>query len=116
MSHQKTVIVTNNTQEIIEGIISKYERLLSILKIKNNFDSSITFDFPRAEVADINGLFKQTDAKKATVPETVPPKLVKMSANVIDKHLCNIISIDIDNYNVPDTAIATLYKKNPEMN
>ena len=109
------VIDTNNTREIIEGIIRKYERHPSILKIKNNFVSSITFDFPKAEVADINALLKQTDPKKATGPDTIPPKLVKMSANLIEKHLCNIINMDIENYNVPDnTKVATvrpIYKK-----
>ena len=114
------VIDTNNTREIIEGIIRKYERHPSILKIKNNFVSSINFDFPKAEVADINALLKQTDPKKATGPDTIPPKLVKMSANVIDKHLCNIINMDIENYKVSDnTKVATgrpIYKKNPEMN
>ena len=38
-----------------------------------------------------------------------------MSANVIDKHLCNIINMDIENYNVPEnTKVATIrpiYKK-----
>ena len=38
---------------MIEGIIRKYERHPSILKFKNNFVSSITFDFPKTEVADI---------------------------------------------------------------
>ena len=52
------VIDTNNTQEIIEGILRKYKRNPSILKIKNNLDSSIPFDFPKAEVADINALLK----------------------------------------------------------
>ena len=55
------VIDTNDTQEIIEGIIRKYKRQPSIVKTKNNFVSSITFDFPKAEVADINALLKQTD-------------------------------------------------------
>ena len=41
----------------------KYLRHPSILKIKNNFVSSITFEFPKAEVADINALLKQTDPK-----------------------------------------------------
>ena len=40
-----------------------------------------------------------------------------MSANVIDKHLCNIINMDIENYNVPEnTKVATIrpiYKKKP---
>ena len=73
------VIDTNNTQEIIEGIITIYERRPSILKVKNNFDSSVPFDFPKTYAADIN------DPKKATGPDYIPPKLVKMSANVIDK-------------------------------
>ena len=80
------VIDTNNTREIIEGIIKKYNRHPSILKIKSNFVSFITFDFSKAEVADINDLLKQTDPKKATGPDTVPTKFVRMSVNVIDQH------------------------------
>ena len=109
------VIDTNSTQEIIEGIIKKYERFPSILKIKISFNSSITFDFPKTEAANINALLKQTEPKKATRTGTIPSKLVKVSANVTDKHLCNIINMNIDNYNVPDnTKVATvkpLYKK-----
>ena len=87
MFHQETVIDTNNTRQIIEGIIRKYERQPSILKNKNNFVSSITLDFPKAKVAKINDLLQQTDPKKATGADNIPPKLVKMSANVMDKHL-----------------------------
>ena len=105
--------------KIIEGIIRKYERHPSVLKIKNNFVSSITFNFLKAEVADIDPFLKQTDTKKATGPDTIPLKLVKMSANVIDKHLCNIINMDFENYNVPDNTkqLLDLYiRKNTEMN
>ena len=105
---------TNNTQEITEGIIRKNERHSSILKIKNNFDSFITFDFPKAEVADFNSLLKQRDPKKATGPDIIPPKFVKMSANVMEKHLCNIINMDIANYVSDNTKAAIfrpLYKK-----
>ena len=59
------VINTNNTGEIIEGIVRKYKRHPGILKIKNIFVSSITFNFSKAKVADINTLLKQTDPKKA---------------------------------------------------
>ena len=32
-----------------------------------------------------------------------------MSANVTDKHLCNVRNMDIENYNVPDnTKVATV--------
>ena len=43
---------TNNTQVIIKGVIRKYERHPSILKIENNFVFSTTFNFHKAEVAD----------------------------------------------------------------
>ena len=114
VTSENYVLDTNNTQEIIERIIRKYDRHPSILKVKNNFVSSITFEFPKAEVADINALVKQTDPKKATGPDTIPPKLVKMSANVVDKHLCNIINMDIITY-IPDstkvTTVRPTYKK-----
>ena len=106
---EKNVIDTNNTQEIIEGIIRKYERHPSMLKMKNNFDSFVTFDFSKAEVADINSLLKQRIPKKRTGTDTIPQKLVKISANVIEKLLCNIINKDIDNFNVSDnTKVPTI--------
>ena len=87
MFHQKTVLLTQIILEIIEGIITKYKRHPSILKIKNNFDSSISFNFPKAAIAHINAFLKQVDPKKATGLDNVLPKLLKMSANVIGKHL-----------------------------
>ena len=73
---EKNVIDTNNTPEIIEGIIRKYERHPSMLKMKNNFDSFVTFDFSKAEVADINSLLKQRIPNKRTGTDTIPQKLV----------------------------------------
>ena len=73
---EKNVIDTNNTQEIIEGIIRKYERHPSMLKMKNNFDSFVTFDFSKAEVADINSLLKQRIPNKRTGTDTITQKLV----------------------------------------
>ena len=43
---QENHVIDRNTQEIIEGIIKKCEKHPSILRIKNNFVCSITFDFP----------------------------------------------------------------------
>ena len=88
----------------------KYLRHPSILKIKNNFVSSITFEFPKAEVADINALLKQTDLEKPTGPDIISQKLVKMFANVIDKHLCNIIIMDIENYDVSNNTKVTIVR------
>lgn len=106
---------TADKTEIIEGIVKKYENHPSILEIKKNFDSSKKFEFPKAKVEDINTLLKQTNIKKATGPDTIPPKLTRLSANVIDSHLCNVINMDLDEFLFPNGAkIATvnpMYKK-----
>ena len=33
--------------------------------------------------------------KKATGPDKIPPKIVRLSANIIDSHLTNIINSDL---------------------
>ena len=53
-----------------------------------------TFKIPKADVSGINNLLKDINIKKATVPDTIPPKLVKLSANIADSHWCNIINKD----------------------
>ena len=52
---------------------------------------SETFKIPKAEASDTNKLLKNINIKKATGPETILPQLVKLSSNIIDSHLCNII-------------------------
>ena len=105
----------SDQKEVIEKIIKKYEKHPSILKIKKKLNIFERFDLPKATVKDINKLIKQIDIKKATGPDTIPPKLVKMSANIIDKHLCNLINKNIETSTFPDGAkIASarpIYKK-----
>ena len=84
-----------NNSDIVNAIIKKYENHPSILKINENFTPINTFQLPKAEVSDINKLLKGINIKKATGPDTIPPKLGKLSANVIDSHLCNIINLDL---------------------
>ena len=52
--------------------------------------STKTFKIPKVEVSDIDKLLKNISIKKATGPDTIPPKLVKLLANTVDSHLCNI--------------------------
>ena len=54
-----------------------------------------TFKIPTAEVYDINKLLKNINIKKTSGPDTIPLKLVKLSANVVDLHLCNLINKDL---------------------
>ena len=70
-------------------------------------------------MSDINSLLKGINIKKATGPDTIPPKLVRMSANIIDSHLCNLINMDIDNDDFSDggkiASVRPLFKKNLEI-
>ena len=58
----------------------------SILEIRKNLKLAETFKIPKADVSGINNLLKDINIKKATVPDTIPPKLVKLSANIADSH------------------------------
>ena len=54
---------------------------------------------------DINKIIKPLDINKATEPDGISAKYVKMSANVIDCHLSNFIASDTSDNN---------YLKNPK--
>ena len=53
--------------------------------------------------------------KKVTGPDTIPLKLVKLSANNADSHLCNITNRDLENNYFSDGAkidsVRPIYKK-----
>ena len=53
--------------------------------------------------------------KKATGPDKIPPKIVRLSANIIDSHLMNIINNDLSNDSFSNEAkvstVQPIYKK-----
>ena len=54
--------------------------------------------------------------KKATSPNKIPPKITKLSANVIDSDLANIINSDIEKNSFSEDAriasVRPIFKKN----
>ena len=88
-------------------IIKKCEKHQNILEIRKNLKLTETFEIPKAEVSDVNKLLKNINIKKATGPDTIPPKLVKLSANILDSHLCNIINKDLERNSFSDWAKIT---------
>ena len=100
----------------IKQIIKKFESHPSIVEIKKNINIIEKFTIKEATVSGINTLLKSVNTKKATGPDNIPPKLVKLSANVIDSHLCNIINKGLQNFSFPDAAkkiasVRPIYKK-----
>ena len=74
------------------------------------------FDIPTTTTEEINKIIKELDPKKATDLGKIPPKIVKISANVIDYHLANIINNDITNNVFSEKAkvasVRSIFKKN----
>ena len=72
---------------------TKHSPVFQILKSKNTVKN--TFDIPAVTSEQINKIIKELNAKKATGPDKIPPKIVKLSANLINSHLTNIIHSDL---------------------
>ena len=54
-------------------------------------------DIPLATAEQINKIIKKLSPNKATGPDKIRPKIVILSANIIDSHLANIVNHDLDN-------------------
>ena len=63
----------------------------------------------------INKIIRNLDVKKATGPDKIPVKVVKMSAYIIDKHLTNIINNELLRNSFSDSikiaSIRPIFKK-----
>ena len=53
-----------------------------------------SFEFPEATMEDINKTIKKLNPNKAAVPDSIPIKVIKASANIIDSYLIYIINKD----------------------
>ena len=54
------------------------------------------FNLPHATTHNINKIINSLNSDKATGPDGIPVKFIKLSANVFDSHLANVINKDID--------------------
>ena len=94
----------NEDNTTVKNIIKQYENHSSIINIKNHINSPSTrFDI------------KNIIPKKATGPDKIPLKIVRLSANTVESHLMNIINNDLSNNSFSNEAkVATvrpIYKK-----
>ena len=92
----------NKTNDIVtrQSIIRKYQTHPSILNIKSKNIVQNTSDIPAATSEQINKIIhrnyiQELNAKKETGPDKIPPKIVKLSVNIIKSHLANIINSDL---------------------
>ena len=73
----------------VDKIISKHISHPSVQKIKREFSIDKEFELPYASAKDINQIIKSLNINKA--------KFVKISTDIINCHIANIINKDISN-------------------
>ena len=74
----------------VDAIINNYKNHPSINQIRKECSNPKIYSFPEAKKEEINILIKRLNPKKATGPDGIPLKIIKLSADVIDKHVTNI--------------------------
>ena len=89
---------------ITKRIIEKYKNHPSIKAIKDTFPVKKEFKIDEAKVEEVNKILRNINCRKATWPDRIPPKIVKMSANITDFHLTNIINSDLERNAFSDSA------------
>ena len=88
-----TTIASLNDSDVINRIIKTYQNHPSVLKIKNKFGSDLnSFDFQQIKAPEVKKLLKEIDIKKAVGVDTIPPKLIKIGADIIAEPLTQAIN------------------------
>ena len=106
----------NDPHELIKHILHLYRDHPSIIAIKNEARSGEiqSFKFREVSVEEINKLLQTLDLNKSTGEDQLPPKLVKLLANVLDAPLTKAINASIIEGRFPNrakrAAVAPLYK------
>ena len=88
----------------VDKIISKYSSHPSVQKIKREFSIHKEFELAYAGAKDINQIIKSLNINKAKGPDGISAKFVKISADIIDCHIANIINKDISNNKFSENA------------
>ena len=83
----------------VKNIIEQYENHPSIITIKYQANLNAgTYDFLHANAEEINKIIKDVNPKKATGPDKIPRKIIKLSTNIIDSHFTNIYIINKESF------------------
>ena len=95
-------------EEILTTIVNSYQNHSSINYI-NNLNINYIFSFNRVTIETVLKIIKELDTKKAIGFDNIPPKVIKDTADILAKPLCDIINLSIDECIFPTKAkIATV--------
>ena len=96
--------VVKSHPSVVKNHLSVVKNHPSVAKTKETYKHFGNFDLPKASPKDINKIIKSLNSKKAAGPNKIPFKLVKLAANIIDCHICNILNQSISSSMFPEQA------------
>ena len=106
---------TINTSDPIEKAISKYKFHPSILLIKDKIVNQEKFSFKPISKLDIQNEVQLINPKKATTSDSIPPKILKLSAEVSADTLQSLFNDMLKTENFPENLklanITPVFKK-----
>ena len=70
--------------EIVATTTDKFKNYPSIISIKTKFPPTAELNMKAATVNQMNKIIRSLDSKKATGPDKIPVKVVKMSSYITD--------------------------------
>ena len=104
-----------NMCDPVEKIIQCYDDHPSIKQIKENISHLDQFEFKTVNQSDVLKKMKHIKTKKAPGYDNIPPKLVKMGANVLSVSITSIYNECIRSHTFPSdlkhAEVAPLFKK-----
>ena len=115
----------NTSVQSVRDIVNSYKNHPSIIKIKqvvnrSNVSDNERFSFKIVNESEIKDLLKNLDIKKASAIDTIPPKLVKLSADFFTPLLTKAINTSIAQNVFPENgktaSVIPLDKGKPNKN
>ena len=104
-------------RDTVREIIEKFTDHPSVRKIRDHISHTISdrFSLPLATKEEIHKIMSDIDVTKSCGPDKIPPKFVKMSANILDTPMVNIINENISTNRFSENAkhanVPPIFKK-----
>ena len=95
------------------AIIKSNQNHASVINIKNKFDPDLnSLDFQQMKSLEVQKLLEEIDVKKAVCVDTIPPKLIKISAKIIAEPLTQTMNCCLRQGIFLDNAKISNYQEN----
>ena len=109
-----------SNSEVVYKIIENYKCHPSIIAINENLQIEDKFSFNTVSQDEILKHLKNIIPNKSTGDDKIPPKIIKLSAEILDEPLTAVINSSINEMNFPGkaktAAVAPIFKSDDKSN